>query len=143
MLLLSQITIITTITLRMSSIAENNFNSVERIDEYGHLPSEAAAEIEGSAPAGWPSSGAVAFKDVRMRCDCLRVCPRATRGLGPVAMLLPARSVSVCLCVVTWVLGRMVSSSPSMMDGRGGVGCVSHACLSLACAGTGRGCLSC
>ncbi len=57
-------------TLRVTSVAENSFNSVERVEEYSHLPQEAALESEqegGKAPEGWPQEGVVEFKDVRMR----------------------------------------------------------------------------
>lgn len=39
-----QITIATSLTLRVGSMAEQTFNAVERVDEYCHLPEEAAYE---------------------------------------------------------------------------------------------------
>jgi hypothetical protein len=46
-----QITIATSMTLRVGSMAEQTFNAVERVDEYCHLPEEAAYELDPSAAA--------------------------------------------------------------------------------------------
>ncbi|KAI8474713.1 MAG: hypothetical protein J3K34DRAFT_518016 [Monoraphidium minutum] len=62
-----QITVTTSLTLRMGAFAEQSFNAVERLVEYSNLPKEAAAVIPGSAPEGWPSQGEVEFRDVVMR----------------------------------------------------------------------------
>lgn len=43
-----QITIATSMTLRVGSMAEQTFNAVERVDEYCHLPEEAAYELSPS-----------------------------------------------------------------------------------------------
>jgi hypothetical protein len=51
-----QITIATSMTLRVGSMAEQTFNAVERVDEYCHLPEEAAYELSPSTKR--PSSGA-------------------------------------------------------------------------------------
>ena len=54
-----QITSLTSMTVRLASVAENAFNAVERIAEYSRLKEEAPAVIEGSAPDDWPSAGKV------------------------------------------------------------------------------------
>ena len=54
-----QITSLTSMTVRLASVAENAFNAVERIAEYSRLKEEAPAVIEDSAPDGWPSAGKV------------------------------------------------------------------------------------
>lgn len=51
-----QITIATSLTLRVGSMAEQTFNAVERVDEYCHLPEEAAYETSQNPPK--TSSGA-------------------------------------------------------------------------------------
>jgi hypothetical protein len=43
-----QITIAISMTLRVGSMAEQTFNAVERVDEYCHLPEEAAYELSPS-----------------------------------------------------------------------------------------------
>ncbi|KNA13623.1 hypothetical protein SOVF_112630 isoform A [Spinacia oleracea] len=54
--------------LRLASLAENNFNAVERVGTYIDLPSEAPPVIESNRPPpGWPSSGSIKFKDVVLR----------------------------------------------------------------------------
>lgn len=54
--------------LRLASLAENNFNSVERVGTYIDLPSEAPPVIESNRPPpGWPSSGSIKFEDVVLR----------------------------------------------------------------------------
>lgn len=62
-----QITALTSMTVRLASLAENMFNAVERIVEYGDLEPEADRDIKGSMPPGWPDSGAVVFENVKMR----------------------------------------------------------------------------
>ncbi|KAL3151255.1 hypothetical protein ABBQ38_013094 [Trebouxia sp. C0009 RCD-2024] len=62
-----QITTLTSMTVRLASVAENAFNAVERIAEYSRLKEEAPAVIENSAPADWPSAGKIEFKGVKMR----------------------------------------------------------------------------
>ena len=54
-----QITSLTSMTVRLASVAENAFNAVERIAEYSRLAEEAPAVIPDSAPPGWPSAGKV------------------------------------------------------------------------------------
>lgn len=54
-----QITSLTSMTVRLASVAENAFNAVERIAEYSKLTEEAPAVIPDSAPPGWPSAGKV------------------------------------------------------------------------------------
>ncbi|KAH7289296.1 hypothetical protein KP509_31G069200 [Ceratopteris richardii] len=62
------ITSLLTSTLRLASIAENSFNSIERIGTYIDLPPEGALVIENSRPPpGWPSEGVIEYKDVVMR----------------------------------------------------------------------------
>ncbi|KAG1680183.1 hypothetical protein FOA52_000296 [Chlamydomonas sp. UWO 241] len=89
-----QLTILMAMTLRMSSVAENNLNSVERVCEYSDLPFEGCPEdADGTRPGdkkhrrrdggngggsgatgvmvvaapGWPAQGLVEFKNVTMR----------------------------------------------------------------------------
>ncbi|KAL2922917.1 ABC transporter C family member 2 [Bienertia sinuspersici] len=51
--------------LRLASLAENNFNLVERVGTYIDLPSEAPSVIESNRPPpAWPSSGSIKFQDV-------------------------------------------------------------------------------
>lgn len=54
-----QITQLTSITVRLASVAENSFNAVERMGEYAKLPAEAALAVPGTAPGDWPPSGRV------------------------------------------------------------------------------------
>lgn len=62
------ITSLLTMTLRLASIAENSFNSVERVGTYIQLPPEGALVIENNRPPpGWPSQGIIEYKDVIMR----------------------------------------------------------------------------
>lgn len=66
-----QITSLTSMTVRLASVAENAFNAVERIAEYSRLKEEAPAVIEGSAPDDWPSAGKVCYSSVtRLLCIC-------------------------------------------------------------------------
>lgn len=62
------ITSLLTSTLRLASVAENSFNSVERVGTYIELPPEGPLVIENSRPPpGWPSEGVIEYKDVVMR----------------------------------------------------------------------------
>lgn len=62
------ITSLLTAVLRLASLAENNFNSVERVGTYIELPEEGPAIIENSRPPpGWPSNGSIRFEDVVLR----------------------------------------------------------------------------
>lgn len=54
-----QITTLTSMTVRLASVAENSFNAVERIAEYSRLKAEAPPVIENSVPPDWPSAGKV------------------------------------------------------------------------------------
>jgi ATP-binding cassette subfamily C (CFTR/MRP) protein 1 len=76
-----QITSLMTRNIRFSSILEQSFNSVERIQYYGSVPTEAPAIIEDNRPPkSWPEKGDVEFIDVRMRYrDNL---PLVIRGLS-------------------------------------------------------------
>jgi hypothetical protein len=57
-LLRTQITIATSLTLRVGSMAEQTFNAVERVEEYCHLPEEAAYELgSGSSSSSKKPSG--------------------------------------------------------------------------------------
>lgn len=61
-------TTLMTITLRSASVAENSFNSVERVGNYIDLTPEAPLVIEDHRPPpGWPSAGQVKFENVVMR----------------------------------------------------------------------------
>ncbi|KAL2897685.1 ABC transporter C family member 2 [Bienertia sinuspersici] len=54
--------------LRLASLAENKFNSVERVGTYIDLPFEAPPVIESNRPPPtWPSSGSIKFQDVILR----------------------------------------------------------------------------
>mmetsp|Transcript_7887 Transcript_7887/g.22525 ORF Transcript_7887/g.22525 Transcript_7887/m.22525 type:complete len:1670 (-) Transcript_7887:66-5075(-) len=55
------------ITVRLASMAEVSFNSVDRVLEYCGLKPEAAEVIEGSTPPDWPPSGTVVYEGVKMR----------------------------------------------------------------------------
>ena len=57
-----QITSLTSMTVRLASVAENAFNAVERMAEYSKLKEEAPAVIPNSAPSDWPSAGKVSWK---------------------------------------------------------------------------------
>ncbi|KAL2611008.1 hypothetical protein R1flu_022700 [Riccia fluitans] len=57
-----------TAVLRLASMAENSFNAVERVGTYADLEPEAPLVIEDHRPPpGWPSAGAVEYKNVVMR----------------------------------------------------------------------------
>lgn len=63
-----QITATLNMIVRLGSVAENAFNSVERILAYSNLPTEAAHHLpESQMEPFWPSEGAVSFRDVSMR----------------------------------------------------------------------------
>ena len=54
--------------LRQASRAENSLNSVERVDTYINLETEAPGVIETHRPPpGWPTSGSIEFEDVVLR----------------------------------------------------------------------------
>jgi len=54
--------------VRMLTDTEAYMNSVERVNYYATLPTEAPAEIEENRPsAGWPSAGCIVYEDVVMR----------------------------------------------------------------------------
>ena len=62
------ITTILTATLRLASIAENGFNSVERVGTYIALAPEGDLVIEENRPPpGWPSEGTIFYENVVMR----------------------------------------------------------------------------
>ena len=50
--------------VRLASLVENNFNAVERLDEYAALKDEAPTHIPGSKPDNWPSNGKVNFRAI-------------------------------------------------------------------------------
>ena len=54
-----QITQLTSMTVRLASLAENSFNAVERVQEYCELEEEAAPIVDNSVPPGWPDKGEV------------------------------------------------------------------------------------
>jgi ATP-binding cassette, subfamily C (CFTR/MRP), member 1 len=59
-----QITSQLNIMVRMTTELENAFNSVERIQEYTNLESEAALKGPGYPPKDWPHEGRVEMKDL-------------------------------------------------------------------------------
>lgn len=61
-----QITSLTSMTVRLASVAENAFNAVERMAEYSNLQEEAPAVVRDSAPPDWPSAGKVRFAQFDM-----------------------------------------------------------------------------
>jgi ATP-binding cassette subfamily C (CFTR/MRP) protein 4 len=55
-------------TVRMTSELENQMTSVERVLEYGELPSEAELRIQGKVEdKKWPHKGGIIFKSVSLR----------------------------------------------------------------------------
>ena len=79
--------------VRQSTEAEANMNSIERIETYANLASEAPSEQAADAAVinktAWPAEGRIVFTDVCLRyiyvcacvcvCVCLRVCVNKTR----------------------------------------------------------------
>eukprot|EP00803_Ostreobium_quekettii_P010076 evm.model.scf_1807.1 EVM.evm.TU.scf_1807.1 scf_1807:280-13061(-) len=61
------ITMLTTMSVRLASLAENMFNAVERVAEYTEIDQEAEYDIAGSVPDDWPDQGGVGFNNVQMR----------------------------------------------------------------------------
>jgi len=56
------------LTIRLGSVIESLMSSVERIDEYSQLPSEAAPRIpERDPPPSWPERGAIELDNITMR----------------------------------------------------------------------------
>ena len=55
--------------VRQFAEVENDMNSVERLQHYGHqLEQEAAFDIPGEKiPAEWPQTGEIVFRDVQLR----------------------------------------------------------------------------
>ncbi|KAF9095081.1 hypothetical protein BGX29_009172 [Mortierella sp. GBA35] len=54
--------------VRIYTEMEMSLNSVERVQEYLHMPQEPPAIIEGSRPpAGWPYDGTIEIKDLTMQ----------------------------------------------------------------------------
>jgi ABC-type multidrug transport system fused ATPase/permease subunit len=79
-------------------------NSVERVREYLAVPSEAAREAPGAAPASWPARGQVALFGV-----CARYRPELARALEDVCVLIPAgATVGIC--------GRTGSGKSTLMS---------------------------
>ena len=65
---IQQVTSNLTWAVRMGCETESRVTSAERVSEYANLPSEAAPINEDyRPPAGWPSKGAIEFKDVSLR----------------------------------------------------------------------------
>ena len=54
--------------VRQSAELESQMTSVERVDEYAHITSEANLELpeERRPPAGWPTKGAIRLEDVSL-----------------------------------------------------------------------------
>ncbi|KAL8091096.1 hypothetical protein AgCh_040267 [Apium graveolens] len=62
------ITSLLTAVLRLTSLAENSLNAVERVGTYIELSPEGPSIIENNRPPpGWPTSGSITFKDVVLR----------------------------------------------------------------------------
>lgn len=84
-----QITGLLNLVVRISSLAENSFNSVERVLEYASTPPERAdvstpEKQTQLAAAKWPSEGAISFQDVvaRYRADLEPVLNSLTFSIG-------------------------------------------------------------
>jgi ATP-binding cassette subfamily C (CFTR/MRP) protein 1 len=75
--------------VRMASDFEANMVSVERIDQYCKLPSEAPRECEADAslPPSWPSAGEIEFVQTKLRYR--QGLPLVLKGLD---IHIPARS---------------------------------------------------
>ncbi len=72
--------------VRMSTEAENAFNSVERIQSYATMPTEAAAIVtDHRPPQGWPSAGKISIKGLEMkyRPDLPPVIPNLSIEIAP------------------------------------------------------------
>ena len=54
--------------VRLASLVENNFNAVERLDEYAALKEEAPTHIPGSKPDNWPTNGKVGSLTTALPC---------------------------------------------------------------------------
>ncbi|CAD7704333.1 unnamed protein product, partial [Ostreobium quekettii] len=61
------ITSLTTLTIRLASLAENGFNAVERVAEYTETDQEADYDTPDSVPDDWPDRGGLEFGNVEMR----------------------------------------------------------------------------
>ena len=64
-----QITGLLNMTVRLAAVAENSFNSVERVNEYANVDSEAVEGPAGVRPPAtdWPARGHIKFEGVSMR----------------------------------------------------------------------------
>ncbi|KAK9802963.1 hypothetical protein WJX72_012534 [[Myrmecia] bisecta] len=62
-----QITQLTSMTVRLASVAENSFNAVERIAEYCDIAQERPPPPNEPPAPNWPAAGKVEMKDVQMR----------------------------------------------------------------------------
>lgn len=51
----------------MNGESETNIVSVERLQEYMHLPQEAPAKTEVVPPPAWPSRGKIEIRQLRAR----------------------------------------------------------------------------
>ena len=73
-------------------MAENAFNSVERVQEYSDLESEAEEESDNPPPADWPQKGQIVFENVkaRYRSDL----PPVLKGLN--FSINPGENVGIC-----------------------------------------------
>lgn len=54
--------------VRLAAVAENSFNSVERVSEYAEVASENVRAPRGAAPppSDWPARGGIVFDNVSM-----------------------------------------------------------------------------
>ncbi|KAI9217149.1 hypothetical protein BC828DRAFT_351776, partial [Blastocladiella britannica] len=64
---LFEITFMLSSLIRIYGQVENAVVSVERIDEYSHLPTEAAQETDVPLDAEWPAKGEISFSDYETR----------------------------------------------------------------------------
>lgn len=64
-----QITSLLNMTVRLAAVAENSFNSVERVHEYALVKPERveAPKDEKPPPSDWPARGRIEFSNVSMR----------------------------------------------------------------------------
>lgn len=69
----------------------NYIISVERVNQYMHVPSEAPEVIEGNQPPPeWPAVGKVEFQDLKVNCQFLSMCPILncrTSHIGPLFII--------------------------------------------------------